>query len=60
MRYGIGAALLILALAAGCGKPAPKALEGVLFKDALAFLILLMVLFFKPTGILGMGTFRRV
>jgi branched-chain amino acid transport system permease protein len=30
------------------------------YKDALAFLILLMVLFFKPTGILGMGTFRRV
>ncbi len=30
------------------------------YKDALAFLILLMVLFFKPTGILGRGTFRRV
>ena len=30
------------------------------YKDALAFLILLMVLFFKPTGILGKGTFRRV
>jgi len=30
------------------------------YKDALAFLILLLVLFFKPTGILGRGRFRRV
>jgi len=30
------------------------------YKDALAFLILLIVLFFKPTGILGKGSFRRV
>lgn len=30
------------------------------YKDALAFFILLMVLFFKPTGILGKGSFRRV
>ncbi len=37
MRYGIGAALLILFLAAACAKPA-KAPEGVLFKDDLAFL----------------------
>ncbi len=37
MRYGIGAALLILVLAAACAKPA-KAPEGVLFKDDLAFL----------------------
>jgi hypothetical protein len=37
MRYGIGAALVILALAAGCAK-APKAPEGILFKDDLAFL----------------------
>jgi hypothetical protein len=38
MRYGIGAAVLIVALAAGCGKPTPKAPEGILFKDDLAFL----------------------
>ncbi|MCK7525164.1 MAG: hypothetical protein MZV64_49945 [Ignavibacteriales bacterium] len=37
MRYGIGAALLIVVLAAACAKPA-KAPEGVLFKDDLAFL----------------------
>jgi hypothetical protein len=38
MRYGIGAALVIvIALAAGCAKPA-KAPEGMLFKDDLAFL----------------------
>src|SRR4030066_315109 len=37
MRYGIGAALVIIALAAGCAKSA-KAPEGILFKDALAFL----------------------
>jgi branched-chain amino acid transport system permease protein len=30
------------------------------YKDALAFLILLVVLFFRPTGILGKGSFRRV
>jgi branched-chain amino acid transport system permease protein len=30
------------------------------YKDALAFLILLTVLFFKPTGILGRGRLRRV
>lgn len=30
------------------------------YKDALAFLILLIVLFFKPTGILGKGSFKRV
>jgi branched-chain amino acid transport system permease protein len=30
------------------------------YKDALAFLILLAVLFFKPTGILGRGRLRRV
>lgn len=30
------------------------------YKDALAFLILLLVLFFKPTGILGKGHLRRV
>jgi hypothetical protein len=37
MRYGLGAALLIVVLAAACAKPA-KAPEGVLFKDDLAFL----------------------
>jgi hypothetical protein len=37
MRYGIGAVLLIIVLAAACAKPA-KAPEGVLFKDDLAFL----------------------
>jgi hypothetical protein len=37
MRYGIGAVLLIVVLAAACAKPA-KAPEGVLFKDDLAFL----------------------
>jgi hypothetical protein len=37
MRYGLGAALLIIVLAAACAKPA-KAPEGVLFKDDLAFL----------------------
>jgi branched-chain amino acid transport system permease protein len=30
------------------------------YKDALAFLVLLMVLFFKPSGILGGGKLRRV
>jgi len=30
------------------------------YKDALAFLILLMVLFLKPSGILGRGKLRRV
>jgi branched-chain amino acid transport system permease protein len=30
------------------------------YKDALAFVILLAVLFFKPTGILGRGRLRRV
>jgi branched-chain amino acid transport system permease protein len=30
------------------------------YKDALAFLVLLMVLFFKPSGILGVGKLRRV
>lgn len=37
MRFVIGSALLIIALAAGCGKPV-KAPEGILFKDDLAFL----------------------
>jgi len=37
MRYGIGATLVILALAAACAKP-PQAPEGTLFKDDLAFL----------------------
>jgi hypothetical protein len=37
MRYGIGATLLVIALAAACAKPA-KAPEGILFKDDLAFL----------------------
>lgn len=37
MRYGIGATILIVVLAAACAKPA-KAPEGVLFKDDLAFL----------------------
>ena len=37
MRYAIGAALIVIALAAGCAKPA-KAPEGILFKDDLAFL----------------------
>jgi hypothetical protein len=37
MRYGIGAAFVIIALAAGCVKAA-KAPEGILFKDDLAFL----------------------
>lgn len=37
MRYGVGAAILIVILAAACAKPA-KAPEGVLFKDDLAFL----------------------
>jgi len=37
MRYGFGAAVILIALAAGCAKPA-KAPEGVLFKDDLAFL----------------------
>jgi hypothetical protein len=37
MRYGIGAAIIVIALAAGCAKPA-KAPEGILFKDDLAFL----------------------
>ncbi|HSA96236.1 MAG TPA: DUF6786 family protein [Acidobacteriota bacterium] len=37
MRYGFGTAVILIALAAGCAKPA-KAPEGVLFKDDLAFL----------------------
>jgi hypothetical protein len=37
MRYGIGAALVLVVLAAACVKPA-KAPEGILFKDDLAFL----------------------
>ncbi len=37
MRYGIGALLVVIALAAACAKPA-KAPEGILFKDDLAFL----------------------
>src|SRR5512136_1881165 len=37
MRYEIGAALVLIALAAACAKPA-KAPEGILFKDDLAFL----------------------
>jgi len=37
MRYGIGAAFLLIAVAAGCVKSA-KAPEGILFKDDLAFL----------------------
>ena len=37
MRYGVGAAILMVILAAACAKPA-KAPEGVLFKDDLAFL----------------------
>jgi len=37
MRYGFGAALVLIALAAGCVKAA-KTPEGVLFKDDLAFL----------------------
>jgi hypothetical protein len=37
MRYDIGAALVIFALAAACAKPA-RAPEGILFKDDLAFL----------------------
>ena len=30
------------------------------YKDVLAFLILLIVLFFKPAGIFGKGALRRV
>jgi len=30
------------------------------YKDALAFLLLLLVLFFRPSGLLGMGRLRRV
>jgi hypothetical protein len=37
MKYGIWTALLIIALAAGCGKSA-KAPEGILFKDDATFL----------------------
>jgi hypothetical protein len=37
MKYGIGAAFLVIILAAACAKPA-KAPEGILFKDDLAFL----------------------
>jgi hypothetical protein len=37
MKYGVGLAFLIVALAAACGKPV-KAPGGVLFKDDLAFL----------------------
>ena len=37
MRYGIGTAFVIFALAAACAKPA-KAPEGILFQDDLAFL----------------------
>lgn len=37
MRYGIWAALLVIALAAGCAKSA-KAPEGILFKDDATFL----------------------
>jgi hypothetical protein len=37
MKYGIGAAFVLIALAAGCVKSA-KAPEGILFKDDLAFL----------------------
>jgi len=37
MRYGIGAALVVFALAAACSKPA-KAPDGIRFKDDLAFL----------------------
>src|SRR5512145_1878121 len=37
MRYGIGATLMILALAAACAKPS-QAPGGTLFKDDLAFL----------------------
>jgi len=37
MRYGIGAAFLLIAIAAGCVKSA-KAPAGILFKDDLAFL----------------------
>jgi len=37
MKYGIGAALVMIALAAGCVRSA-KAPEGILFKDDLAFL----------------------
>ncbi len=37
MKYSIGAAFLIIAIAAGCVKSA-KAPEGILFKDDLAFL----------------------
>ncbi len=37
MKYGIGAALVMIALAAGCVK-STKAPEGILFKDDLAFL----------------------
>jgi hypothetical protein len=37
MKYGIGAALVIVALAAGCVRSA-KAPEGILFKDDLTFL----------------------
>src|SRR5512135_1589832 len=37
MRYGISLALLLVALAAACAKPA-KAPEGIRFKEDLAFL----------------------
>ncbi len=30
------------------------------YKDAIAFLVLLFILFFKPSGLLGRGTFKRV
>ena len=30
------------------------------YKDALAFLVLLFILFFKPSGLMGKGIFKRV
>ena len=38
MRYGIGTALILVALAAACAKPAKAPEQGILFKDDLAFL----------------------
>jgi branched-chain amino acid transport system permease protein len=58
--YGSMAGAVIGGLLLGVLESLGAGLVSSEYKDALAFLILLIVLFFKPTGILGKGSFKRV
>ncbi len=58
--YGNNAGAIVGGLALGVLESLGAGLISSKFKNAFAFLILLMVLFFKPTGLLGYGESERV